>query len=166
MDKSGRGALLRAGEMDVEMSSRPSTSLETTDRTSTRMSRQARRDTRPELEIRRRIHRLGYRYRVNHPLPGLPRRRADLTFTPKRVVVFVDGCFWHACPEHATSPKNNGAWWAEKLKLNVERDRETDGVLRLAGWNVIRIWEHEDPDLAVHRVVEALTAGTQLSDCT
>jgi len=160
MDKSGRGALLRTGVKDVEGSPRPVIALETTARTSARMSRQARRDTRPELEIRRRIHRLGYRYRVNHPLPGLPRRRADLTFTAKRVVVFVDGCFWHACPEHATSPQNNGAWWAEKLRLNVERDRETDGVLRSAGWTVIRIWEHEDPDSAVHRVSEILTAAT------
>ncbi|WP_238350402.1 DNA mismatch endonuclease Vsr [Kribbella shirazensis] len=130
------------------------------------MSRQARRDTQPELELRRRLHRLGYRYRVNHPLPGMPRRRADLTFTARRVAVFVDGCFWHGCPEHATSPRHNGVWWAEKLRRNVERDRETDSLLVDAGWTVVRIWEHEDPDLATQRVVRALTEATGSGDCT
>ena len=130
------------------------------------MSRQARRDTQPEIELRRRLHRLGYRYRVNHPLPGMPRRRADLTFTAKRVAVFVDGCFWHGCPEHATSPQNNGAWWAEKLRKNVERDRETDARLAAAGWLVVRIWEHEDPDLATQGVVRALTEADSPGDCT
>lgn len=140
--------------------------LVTSKQTSARMSRQARRDTKPELELRRRLHRLGYRYRVNHPLPGMPRRRADLSFTAKRVVVFIDGCFWHACPEHATAPKNNGAWWADKLKANVERDRETDEILRSLGWTVLRIWEHESPESAVRRVVEALTTVGGTGDCT
>jgi DNA mismatch endonuclease (patch repair protein) len=130
------------------------------------MSRQARRDTKPELELRRRLHHLGYRYRVNHPLPGLPRRRADLTFTARHVAVFVDGCFWHGCPEHATSPRNNGEWWAQKLAGNVARDRDTDRVLRDAGWEVIRIWEHESPDAAVRQVVEALTKHPLSRDST
>ncbi|MEV5963766.1 very short patch repair endonuclease [Kribbella sp. NPDC051952] len=140
--------------------------LTTSSQTSSRMSRQARRDTKPEIELRRRLHRLGYRYRVNHPLPGMPRRRADLTFTAKRVVVFVDGCFWHGCPEHGTSPRNNGAWWAEKLRKNVERDRETDARLSAIGWIVIRIWEHEDSDAATSRVVGALTMAAGSGDCT
>ena len=144
---------------------RPRARLETSARTSTRMSRQARRDTKPELELRRRLHRLGYRYRVNCSLPGMPRRRADITFTAKRVVVFVDGCFWHGCPQHATSPRNNGAWWAEKLRRNIERDRETDASLRAAGWTVLRIWEHENAELAVRRVVETLTGDTHPGDC-
>ena len=130
------------------------------------MSRQARRDTKPELELRRRLHQLGYRYRVNHPLPGMPRRRADLTFTARRVAVFVDGCFWHGCPEHATSPRNNGTWWAEKLRKNVERDRDTDRRLLTAGWTVIRIWEHEEPETAVRRVVGVLTNGGGADDST
>jgi DNA mismatch endonuclease (patch repair protein) len=130
------------------------------------MSRQARRDTQPELELRRRLHQLGYRYRVNHPLPGLPRRRADLTFTARRVAVFVDGCFWHGCPEHATSPRNNGDWWAKKLAGNVARDRDTDRVLRDAGWEVVRVWEHESPDTAVRQVVEALTKRRPPHDST
>ncbi|MEV0287210.1 hypothetical protein AB0H36_24090 [Kribbella sp. NPDC050820] len=71
------------------------------------MAREARRDTKPKLELRRRLHRLGYRYRVSSPLPDLPRRRADITFSPKRLVIFVNGYFWHGCPEHGTSPRNN-----------------------------------------------------------
>lgn len=130
------------------------------------MSRQARRDTKPEIELRRRLHRLGYRYRVNSPLPGMPRRRADITFSGKRVAVFVDGCFWHGCPEHGTSPRNNGAWWAEKLQKNVDRDRETDAYLRDSGWTVVRIWEHEDPDEALRRVVGVLTTERESGDCT
>lgn len=140
--------------------------LTTSTQISSRMSRQARRDTKPEIELRRRLHRLGYRYRVNHPLPGMPRRRADLTFTAKRVVVFVDGCFWHGCPEHGTSPRNNGVWWAEKLRKNVERDRETEAHLHELRWTVVRIWEHEDPDEAVRRVVRALTAESDSSHGT
>jgi DNA mismatch endonuclease (patch repair protein) len=140
--------------------------LHTTAGTSARMSRQARRDTKPEIELRRRLHRLGYRYRVNCPLPGMPRRRADITFSARRVVVFVDGCFWHGCSEHGTSPRNNGVWWAEKLQKNVDRDRETDAYLRESGWTVVRIWEHEDPDAALIRVVGALTTERESSDCT
>ncbi|MEV0287202.1 very short patch repair endonuclease [Kribbella sp. NPDC050820] len=140
--------------------------LRTSAQTSSRMSRQARRDTKPEIELRRRLHRLGYRFRVNSPLPGMPRRRADVTFTAKRVAVFVDGCFWHGCPEHGTSPRNNGAWWSEKLRRNVERDRETDSYLRRTGWTVVRVWEHEDPETATLRVIGALTAVTDPGDCT
>lgn len=130
------------------------------------MSRQARRDTKPEIELRRRLHRLGYRYRVNCPLPGMPRRRADITFSAKRVAVFVDGCFWHGCPEHGTSPRNNRVWWAEKLQKNVDRDRETDAYLRESGWTVVRVWEHEDPDEALRRVVGVLTTERESGDCT
>ena len=128
------------------------------------MSRQARRDTKPEIELRRRLHRLGYRYRVNRPLPGMPRRRADITFGARHVVVFVDGCFWHGCPEHGTSPRNNGVWWAEKLRKNIDRDRETDTYLRESGWAVVRVWEHEDPDAAVRRVVQVLTTERERGD--
>ena len=113
------------------------------------MSRQRRRDTGPELAVRQRLHALGYRYRVDHrPLPDL-RARGDLVFTRARVVVFVDGCFWHRCPQHATSPRHNGVWWQAKLDANVARDRATDRRLAEAGWRVVRIWEHEAPDAAV-----------------
>lgn len=127
--------------------------------TSRRMSRQRTRDTEPEMLLRRELHRRGLRYRVDAPLPGLPRRRADLLFTRARVAVFVDGCFWHGCPEHKTTPAANGAWWAAKLARNVERDRETDAHLRCLGWIVLRIWEHEDIEHAatdIERVVRCV----------
>ncbi|WP_046302046.1 very short patch repair endonuclease [Mycobacterium sp. UM_Kg27] len=116
--------------------------------TSLRMSIQRRRDTEAEMMLRRLLHARGLRYRVDLPLPGMPRRRADLTFSAKRVAVFVDGCFWHGCPEHGTEPKRNGGWWASKLARNIERDRETDAYLAEIGWTVVRIWEHEDPECA------------------
>ena len=121
-----------------------------------RMARQRRRDTDPEMRLRRRLHGLGYRYRVDAPLPGLPRRRADLLFVKRRVAIFVDGCFWHGCPIHRTDAKHNSVWWREKIDANVERDVETDEHLRVNGWRVLRIWEHERPEDAVQRALEAL----------
>ncbi|MFC5329901.1 very short patch repair endonuclease [Brachybacterium fresconis] len=109
-----------------------------------RMAVQRRRDTAPELALRRSLHRAGLRFRVDHPLPGIPRRRADVVFTRVNLAVFVDGCFWHDCPEHGTRPKSRAAWWEEKLRRNVERDHDTDTRLGEAGWTVLRFWEHED----------------------
>jgi len=128
------------------------------------MSRQRRRDTGPELAVRRRLHALGYRYRVDRrPLPDL-RARGDLVFTRARVVVFVDGCFWHRCPQHATSPRHNGEWWRAKLDANVARDRATDRRLGEAGWRVVRIWEHElktKPMEALTKIMSAITAAKE-----
>jgi DNA mismatch endonuclease (patch repair protein) len=111
-----------------------------------RLARQPRKDTGPELALRRAVHALGLRYRVDAPLPlrGM-RRRADLLFVGAKVAVFVDGCFWHGCPLHGTRPKSNSSWWAEKLAANMCRDADTDRRLAEAGWGVVRIWEHEDP---------------------
>ncbi|WP_331956325.1 DNA mismatch endonuclease Vsr [Pengzhenrongella sp.] len=109
------------------------------------MSRQRRRDTAPELRLRRELHRRGLRFGVDRALPGLPRRRADIVFSRARIAVFVDGCFWHSCPEHATHPASNADWWCEKLARNVARDRETDERLTSADWTVLRFWEHADP---------------------
>lgn len=120
------------------------------------MARQQRRDTAPELLVRRRLHATGLRYRVNAPLPTMPRRRADILFTRRRVAVFVDGCFWHSCPDHGTRPRANAVWWREKLERNVTRDRETDAVLQSLGWTVLRAWEHEDPDSVVARIITIL----------
>ena len=128
-------------------------------RTSLRMSRQRRRDTNAEMTLRQLLHARGLRYRVNRALPGMPRRRADLTFPLQRVVVFVDGCFWHGCPEHQTKPKNNAAWWAAKLKRNIERDGETDAHMGELGWAVVRVWEHEDPECAADRVEAAVRSA-------
>lgn len=122
------------------------------------MRRQARRDTQPELAIRRELHRRGYRYYVDRaPLPGM-RRRADLVFPRRHVAVYVDGCFWHSCPEHATIPKNNREWWIAKLERNTSRDQDTDRWLVHAGWTVVRLWEHEHPVEAAVKI-EAILKG-------
>ena len=89
---------------------------------------------------------------MNMPLSQLGRIRPDIVFTRARAAVFVDGCFWHQCPEHGTSPKTNAGWWRHKLDTNAERDRTTDTALAEAGWTVIRIWEHEDTTTAADRV--------------
>lgn len=136
------------------MKSMASGSVCTADRTSRRMSRVRKRDTAPEIALRRELFGAGARYRVDHPLPGLSRRRADLAFLKARVAVFVDGCFWHSCPVHGTRPRVNGTWWHEKLARNVARDRDTDHHLRSLGWRVVRIWEHEDPAAAATRIME------------
>ena len=117
-----------------------------------RMQQQRRRDTRPEMALRRALHAAGLRYRVERPvLPGM-RRRADIVFGPAKVAVFVDGCFWHLCPEHATSPKANADWWRQKLERNWERDRDTDRLLLEQGWLPVRVWEHEDMVEAAVRI--------------
>ncbi len=119
---------------------------------SRRMSQQATRDTEPELALRRRLHADGFRFRVDlAPIPGF-RRKADIVFTRRKIAVFVDGCFWHRCPEHGTMPASNAEWWAAKLGRNVERDEETNQRLAEAGWKVLRVWEHERVDEAVRRV--------------
>ena len=114
-----------------------------------------RRDTRPELAVRRTVHAAGLRYRVDaKPLPDL-NRRADLVFTRAKVAVFVDGCFWHGCPEHGTTARTNAAYWAAKIRGNQARDLDTDRRLVDAGWTVIRVWEHDDPN-SIAEAVQAL----------
>jgi DNA mismatch endonuclease (patch repair protein) len=122
------------------------------------MSKVRARDTGPELALRRALHARGLRYRIDRPVLPDRRRRVDIVFGPAKVAVFVDGCFWHRCPEHATDPRNNVEYWTLKLDNNVRRDRDTDEALERAGWRVIRIWEHEDPISAadlIERVVVA-----------
>ncbi|MGN8026220.1 very short patch repair endonuclease [Microbacterium sp. 22242] len=116
-----------------------------------------RRDTSPELAVRQRIHAAGLRYRVDFPPIG-GRRRADIVFTKRKVAVFIDGCFWHGCPIHATFPKRNSEYWLPKLQRNIERDRDTDAQLQDAGWIVLRFWEHEAPD-AVAQQIEHVVVG-------
>lgn len=118
-----------------------------------RMQRQMTRDTAPELAVRRLLHARGMRYRVDSPpLPGL-RRRADITFGPAKIAVFIDGCFWHGCPEHGSRVTTaNTAYWRDKIARNTLRDRETDAALDTAGWLSIRIWEHEAPAAAADRI--------------
>lgn len=139
------------------MSVGDSTSKPLDSATSRRMSQQRRSGTNPEIALRRQLWRMGLRYRIDHRILG-GRRRIDIAFTQAKVAVFVDGCFWHACPEHATSPANNAGWWAEKLAANVRRDRNTDSRLEECGWTVVRVWEHESADEAAQRI-ERLVRG-------
>lgn len=125
-----------------------------------RMKNTRRRDTPKELELRQALHHRGWRYIVDAPpIPNL-RRRADIIFRGPRVAVFVDGCFWHSCPKHASTPESNRDWWKTKLADNVTRDRDTDRRLREGGWRVVRIWEHEALTTAVAKVERALCSPT------
>ncbi|OLM32744.1 Very-short-patch mismatch repair endonuclease (G-T specific) [Pseudonocardia sp. Ae717_Ps2] len=123
-----------------------------------RMRRARRRDTAPEMLVRREAHRRGLRYRVDKAIPGMPRRRADMIFAGAMVAVFVDGCFWHSCPDHTSIPRANRERWIAKLEKNQQRDRTTDTHLRELGWTVLRFWEHDDPVAAVD-VVEMAVRG-------
>lgn len=123
---------------------------------SARMSRHPRRDTGPELALRQLLHAAGFRYRVQYPVPGMPRRSIDVAFTRARVAVFVDGCFWHGCPEHGQTPKANNVWWLAKLRKNRERDAGTDACLEAQGWLVLRFWEHTPPPEAREQIARAV----------
>ena len=115
--------------------------------TATRASMRANRsrDTKPELRVRRLLHARGLRYKVaKRPIPAL-RRTADLVFSGPRVAVFIDGCYWHGCPEHFTMPTTNSDYWSTKIGRNQARDRETTSRLEDRGWLVLRFWEHETP---------------------
>lgn len=118
-----------------------------------------RRDTKPELALRRALHARGLRFRVDHRL-DLPtgRVRPDIVFTRWRVVVFVDGCYWHACPDHGRRPSVNGDYWGPKLERTSARDAANTAALRVAGWLVVRVWEHEDAAAAARRVTDSLVA--------
>jgi DNA mismatch endonuclease, patch repair protein len=118
-------------------------------------------DTKPELALRRALHRQGYRFRKDYRLDLADGKRArpDIAFTARRVAVFVDGCFWHACPDHGSKPSANVWYWEPKLRRNVERDRAADAALAAAGWNVVRVWEHEPLEAAVTAVLAALASS-------
>lgn len=115
-----------------------------------------RKNTRPELELRSLLHRAGLRFRVDARIgTGRSAPRPDVVFGPAKVAVFVDGCFWHSCPDHKSVPSVNQDYWLPKLERNVERDRENTQALEALGWTVIRVWEHEDMEEAA-RVIERL----------
>ncbi|MEU4209625.1 very short patch repair endonuclease [Streptomyces sp. NPDC026206] len=114
------------------------------------------RDTKPEQLIRRLVHAQGLRYRVHaRPLPDL-RRTADLVFRPVKVAVFIDGCYWHGCPEHYLAPRINAGYWSDKVARNMARDRDTDERLTAAGWLVLRFWEHEPSDACTLKIVNTV----------
>jgi DNA mismatch endonuclease, patch repair protein len=122
------------------------------------MAANRRRDTGPELRLRSELHRTGLRFRVDMPIevPGRRPIRPDIVFSRLRIAVFVDGCFWHGCPEHGAPPKSNTSYWIPKIAATRDRDRRADRLLAEEGWRVVRIWEHESLDDAVGLVREAL----------
>lgn len=126
---------------------------------SRRFSRTRGRDTQPELAIRRRVHALGLRYRVNAmPMPGV-RRTADLLFPKERIAVLIDGCFFHGCPDHYIAPRTRAEFWEQKIQGNRRRDEETTSLFESAGWQVLRFWEHEPPE----QVVSAISTAVSLA---
>ena len=116
------------------------------------MSTLARRDTKPEMLLRRELHRRGLRFRVQVKVPGIKRRTIDIAFTRARLAVYVDGCFWHGCSEHVNRPKANREWWDWKISQTKDRDADTDLRLAEADWSVLRVWEHMPVTEAADRV--------------
>lgn len=124
--------------------------------------KQARRaDTKPEATIRRLVFARGLRYRKDYkPAKGL-KTRADIAFIGPRVIVYINGCLWHGCPQHATWPKKNAAWWREKIEANMARDARIDQELVKHGWIVLRIWEHEEPEAATGHFEQIVSASRE-----
>ncbi|MER5205943.1 very short patch repair endonuclease [Streptomyces sp. NPDC002825] len=119
------------------------------------------RDTKPEQLIRRLVHARGLRYRVAaKPLPEL-RRTADMVFRPAKVAVFIDGCYWHGCPDHYVPPKTNSGYWSKKVEGNMARDRDTDQRLTAAGWLVLRFWEHAAAEECAEEIAQTVTRRRQ-----
>jgi DNA mismatch endonuclease (patch repair protein) len=116
------------------------------------------RDNLRELAVRSALHRHGFRFRIHLKLLKGLQRTADIAFPSFKIAIFLDGCFWHGCPIHGTWPKNNAKWWRDKILANRERDHDTDRKLKANGWSVVRIWEHEDADVVVKRLVHLLKA--------
>ncbi|SFN55734.1 very short patch repair endonuclease [Marinobacter pelagius] len=119
------------------------------------MSQIRSKNTKPEIALRKALWHCGFRYRVKNSLPGRP----DIVFSGSKTAIFVDGCFWHKCPDHFVYPKNRAGFWREKIEGNVQRDRRVEEMLRTQGWFALRFWEHEimeSPDDCVRRVAEIL----------
>lgn len=113
-------------------------------------------DTKPEVAVRSAFHRVGLRFRKHvAPAPGI-RCRPDAVFPGPRVAFFLDGCFWHGCPQHWTAPKANAEFWQAKVTKNRARDERNTRELEAWGWTVVRAWEHEPVDAVVARVLETV----------
>ncbi|MGN6663751.1 MAG: very short patch repair endonuclease [Solirubrobacterales bacterium] len=116
------------------------------------------RDTSPELALRRELHRLGLRYRIDFPIRPTGQRltRPDVVFPSRRIALYVDGCFWHGCPDHGTQASTNRDYWAEKIAANRARDARLTQALEEDGWTVIRFWEHDDPTESAYKIKEVV----------
>ncbi len=120
------------------------------------MRNTGRRDTAPELLVRSALHAQGFRYFVDRRPEPATRRRADILFPRKRIAVFIDGCFWHLCPEHGRVPKANRDYWSAKFADIRRRDADVVRELEALGWQVLRFWEHDCPEPAVSRIAVAV----------
>lgn len=141
----------------------PNVPAPASDQVRRRMCTQRERDTRTERVLRQALHGRGLRFRLHQRLLPGSRREADIVFAASRVAVFVDGCFWHGCPDHATWPRNNARFWREKIEMNRERDRETSDQLTALGWAVVRVWEHESPVDASDRIAKLIEERSAVS---
>lgn len=138
----------------MALNSEPAALTPPTPGRSRNMSAIKRRDTKPERTIRSLLHAAGKRYRVDVRLKlDGAQPRPDILFTRARVAVFIDGCFWHCCPEHGRQPGVNSGYWEAKLERNIARDQAANEALVSAGWSVVRVWEHEHPEQAVRRII-------------
>lgn len=117
-----------------------------------RMAKVRQKGTNAEIALRREMFRIGLRYRVDYEVLKKPRRIADIVFPGRRIAIFVDGCFWHGCPEHATWPKQNAEFWRQKIEANRQRDADTNERLQSLGWTVLRFWSHQSPTEAARAV--------------
>lgn len=133
--------------------------------TSRRMAMVRQQGTDAEIALRSELYRRGLRYRVGYEVLKKPRRVADVAFPGLKIAVFVDGCFWHGCPEHATWPKRNAEFWRQKIETNRLRDADTNSRLQKIGWTVLRFWEHESPIEATDTVAQAV-AIAKTKRCT
>lgn len=124
---------------------------------SRRMAKVRQKGTGAEMALRRELYRCGLRYRVDYVVLKKPRRIADVAFPGLKIAIFVDGCFWHGCPEHASWPKQNAEFWRQKIEANRQRDRDTNERLSRVGWTVLRFWQHDSPSEAGESVKRVVT---------
>jgi DNA mismatch endonuclease (patch repair protein) len=136
----------------------------TSDATRRVMRANKRRDTEPELAVRRSLHARGFRYQVDLRVVKETRSRADIAFTRQRIAVFIDGCFWHGCPQHVFVPKVNADYWVPKLARNVARDPEVTRLLRDLGRTVLRFWEHEPAEETAGRIASEVIRHRSVSE--
>ena len=119
------------------------------------MSQIKNKNTKPEIIVRKLIWKEGYRYRIGHGLIGKP----DMVFPFFRVVVFIDGCFWHGCLKHCRMPLSNIKYWKQKIFGNKKRDSKINRSLRKEGWKVVRVWEHNvknNPQKTITKIIDCL----------